>query len=243
MNSLGLAVQDGLRAVPESSRLPVMQRCTSLFEQSQSANAVFLIEEGLVKLTRTNASGSRIILAICGPGQLVGEEALAEEEQTYHTEAQTITAVTAHRIPRSSASNALHTNKEISSAIITHLLDRKQEMAEKVELLCVHDVEYRILHYLAQLSSLLSGVANGDGYQIPITQLELADLIGATRETTSTTLNQLERRGLVKLSRRLLTVPSPQDLRMAASNRTALAATAAAGASSSSPMATAAANN
>jgi len=63
---------------------------------------------------------------------------------------------------------------------------------------------------------------NGDGYQIPITQLELADLIGATRETTSTTLNQLERRGLLKLSRRLLTVPSPRELRNAAMARSAM---------------------
>jgi hypothetical protein len=41
--------------------------------------------------------------------------------------------------------------------------------------------------------------------------------VGATRETTSTTLNQLERRGLVKLSRRLLTIPSPSLLRSVAS--------------------------
>ena len=52
-----------------------------------------------------------------------------------------------------------------------------------------------------------------------MTQLELADLIGATRETTSTTLNQLERRGLLKLSRRLLTVPSAEELRSAAAAR------------------------
>ena len=44
----------------------------------------------------------------------------------------------------------------------------------------------------------------------------VADLIGATRETTSTTLNQLERRGLLKLSRRLLTISSPLTLLSAA---------------------------
>jgi CRP/FNR family transcriptional regulator len=66
--------------------------------------------------------------------------------------------------------------------------------------------------------------SDGDGsYQLPITQLELADLIGATRETTSTTLNQLERRGLVKLSRRLLTIPSPPTLRNAATEKLATA--------------------
>jgi DNA-binding IclR family transcriptional regulator len=55
-----------------------------------------------------------------------------------------------------------------------------------------------------------------DSYQLPLTQAELADLVGATRETTSTTLNQLERRGLIKLSRRLLTIPAPSLLLSAA---------------------------
>jgi CRP/FNR family transcriptional regulator len=80
-------------------------------------------------------------------------------------------------------------------------------------------VEYRVLQFLADLSALVKPLPDGTGSQIPITQLELADLVGATRETTSTTLNQLERRGLIKLSRRMLTVPSPEVLRSAAKER------------------------
>ena len=227
MNLLKSTVQNELRAVPEANRLGSLQRCSSLYTQSQPADAVFLIDEGLVKLTRSNETGGKIILAICGPGQLVGEESLSEEPQSYYTEAMVLTAATVHRIPRAALLTALSAKSELGSSLVSYLLNRKLDLAEKVELLCLHDVEYRILHYLAQLSGLLSPVGNGSGYQIPITQLELADLIGATRETTSTTLNQLERRGLLKLSRRLLTVPSPEILRSAA-----LAKTAAAGASS-----------
>jgi CRP-like cAMP-binding protein len=228
VNLLRSAVQDGLRALPESSRLASLQRCTLVYEQQQPAEAVYLIEEGLVKLTRSNQSGGRIILAICGPGQLIGEEALGSDGDIYYCEAMTITAGTVYRISRPSMLEALGTNHEIGRALVAYLLQRKLDLAEKVELLCLHDVEYRILHYLAQLASLLPAVANGSGFQIPITQLELADLIGATRETTSTTLNQLERRGLIRLSRRLLTVPSPDELRNAASARSTTQAAAAA---------------
>lgn len=99
--------------------------------------------------------------------------------------------------------------------LLDYLLTQKAKLAEKVELLCLHDVEYRILHYLAELCTLVPPSGDANEYQVPITQLELADLIGATRETTSTTLNQLERRGLVKLSRRMLTVSTPAVLRAA----------------------------
>lgn len=222
MNLLRPAVQDGLRAVAESTRLTSVQRCTSLYAQGQPADAVFLIEEGLIKLTRTNESGGKIILAICGPGQLFGEEALGEDPDAHYTDAVTITVATVQRIPRIPLLQSLSVHNELGNALVGYLLSRKLELAEKVELLCLHDVEYRILHYLALLSSLTTPGADGDGYQIPITQLELADLIGATRETTSTTLNQLERRGLIKLSRRLLTIPSPESLRGAAAARHAV---------------------
>jgi CRP/FNR family transcriptional regulator len=182
---------------------------------------VYFIDEGLVKLTRTNGRGNRIILTIRGPGHLAGEEAIGEIPEPYSTEAEVLTTATVFRIPRDVILRALPQNTELTSSLIGYLLDRRLALAEKVELLCLHDVEYRILHYLADLSALVRPQEDGEGYQLPITQLELADLIGATRETTSTTLNQLERRGLLRLSRRMLTIPSPGELRSAANAKVA----------------------
>jgi CRP/FNR family transcriptional regulator len=192
-----------------------------LFSQGQSADAIYFIEDGLVKCTRTNDRGGRIILSICGPGHLVGEEALSEEGLKYYTDAEVLSTGNVYRLTRETMANTLLNNTEAARAVTTYLIQRRLALALKVELLCLHDVEYRILHYLAELSTLVKPLEDGDGYQVPITQLELADLIGATRETTSTTLNQLERRGLVKLSRRLLTIPSPSTLRDAATGKSA----------------------
>ncbi len=221
MTSLVSAVRSAVLSAPEVTRLSSLRRSTALFSQDQPADSVYLLEEGLVKLTRTNKQGSRIILTIRGPGQLIGEEALAETRPPYHAEAEVLMSATLSRIPREVLSRALATSAELTSALVTYLVEKRLALAEKVELLCLHDVEYRILHYLAELAALVTLPENGEGHQIPITQLELADLIGATRETTSTTLNQLERRGLVKLSRRMLTVPSTTALQGAALTRTA----------------------
>lgn len=192
-----------------------------MFSQGQAADAVYFIDDGLVKLTRSNAAGARIILNIRGSGQLIGEEAMMQDSAQYYAEAEILTPATICRIPRDVVSRALTTNPQFTVELISYLLKRRIALAEKVELLCLHDVEYRILHYLAELSQLVKPAEDGQGYQLPITQLELADLIGATRETTSTTLNQLERRGLLKLSRRMLTIPSPSTLMAAAASRSA----------------------
>lgn len=221
MTSLSSAVRSTLLSAPEVSRLASLRRSSSLFSQGQVADSLFFIEDGLVKLTRTNERGGRIILSICGPGHLIGEEALSDEGRKYYSDAEVLSNANIYRMSRETLANALSSNPELSNAVITYLIQRKLGLALKVELLCLHDVEYRILHYLGELSALVKPLEDGEGYQVPITQLELADLIGATRETTSTTLNQLERRGLVKLSRRLLTIPSPATLRNAAIAKTA----------------------
>ncbi len=183
------------------------------------ADALYFVDDGLVKLTRTNDSGDRIILCICGSGELAGEEVLVDDAPVYHADAEALATANVYRISRDTFTAMLRSNFEFTAALIDYLVRRKSALARKVELLCLHDVEYRILHYLAELSALVKPGGNGGGYQLPITQAELADLIGATRETTSTTLNHLERKGLVKLSRRLLTVPSPVTLRSAAATR------------------------
>lgn len=220
MSSLESAIRSNALTATEVTRLASLRRSTALFSQDQPADSVYWIEEGLVKLTRTNHRGGRIILTVRGPGQLVGEEALADTRPPYSAEAEVLVLATLYRIPREVLNRALAGSAELTSAVVTYLLERRLALAQKVELLCLHDVEYRILHYLGELSELVSA-SDGEGHQIPITQLELADLIGATRETTSTTLNQLERRGLVKLSRRMLTVPSPSALQGAALERAA----------------------
>jgi CRP/FNR family transcriptional regulator len=222
--SLVAAARSALSQSPEVNQLTSLRRSTSLFSQGQPADSIYLIEEGMVKLTRTNPAGGRIILGIFGPEQVVGEETLVEPPgASYYADAEVLTAGTVLRVPGNVLSEIVAHNPELSSALYTAIIRQKVALAEKVELLCLHDVEYRILHYLEQLSLLVPALEGGEGHQLPITQLELADLIGATRETTSTTLNQLERRGLVKLSRRLLTIPSPRALQEAAHSRNAVA--------------------
>ena len=221
VTSLANAVRSTLLSAPEISRLSHLRRSTGLFAQGQSADAIFFIEDGLVKLTRSSTAGGRIILTIRGGGDLAGEEALLQEPSIYYTDAEVLTTATIYRIPRAVMSKVLAGQAQFTAEIISYLVSRRLALAEKVELLCLRDVEYRILHYLAELSRLVAPSEDGEGYQIPITQLELADLIGATRETTSTTLNQLERRGLLRLSRRMLTIPSPALLASEAAARQA----------------------
>jgi len=136
---------------------------------------------------------------------LTGEESLSGGAHLYFAEAEVLSPAVVYKIPCATIERVKSAHPELAVALVRCLVDSNRSLAQKVELLSLHDVESRILNCLEQLAKLVEP-AEDQGYRLPLTQLELADLVGATRETTSTTLNQLEKRGLVKLSRRLLTV-------------------------------------
>lgn len=217
MNSINQIVRTLLAPSPEITRMGSVRRYTSLFSQDQDAHSLFVIDDGLVKLTRTNDDGNRIVLAMCGSGDIVGEEALGSPSSKYLADAEVISPSSLYRIPRETVIALAHQDREFAQQLMQFLLLRGQIYAKKIELLCFNDVKYRILFYLAELTTLVRPEPGSTRCHVPITQAELANLVGATRETTSTTLNQLERRGLVKLSRRLLTIPSPSLIRSVAS--------------------------
>jgi CRP/FNR family cyclic AMP-dependent transcriptional regulator len=190
-------------------RLTALGRRTRIFGQGDKADSLYFIEEGLIKVTRTNTLARRPVLSIYGPNDLVGEESLSGGIHRYSGEAEVLSRATLYQIPWTTILCATSAHPELTGAFLRCLVESNERSARKIELLCLHDVETRILDHLRQLAKLVKPAEQDSGYPLPITQLELADLVGATRETISTTLNRLEKRGFVKLSRRLLTVYLP----------------------------------
>ncbi len=204
-DDLASLIRNFLLPLPEVSKLSAGRRGT-LFAQGDEADALYFLEDGLVKLTRTNVSGGRLILSLYGPNDLLGEESFLGKGSQYYAEAESLTACTIHKIPWPALQRQIGVQASLGEELLKHMLASRLSFARKMEVLCLHDVETRIVFYLAELAKLVQSSPEDKGHALPITQLELADLVGATRETISTALNQLERKGFVKLSRRLLTI-------------------------------------
>ena len=88
---------------------------------------------------------------------------------------------------------------------------REVELHRRLELLTAEGVERRILLTVADLADRSQAAA--PGLAMPLAQNEVAELAGATRETTSTLLNRMRRRGMVELGRRRIQVAAPDVLR------------------------------
>jgi CRP/FNR family transcriptional regulator len=207
-----LVQQDGVRKYAPT------RRAMSLFTEESPSESVFFVDSGFVKIMRHGKDGKEVLVSIVPPGEIFGEQALLVGGPRVFT-AEVMQAGVVYEIPRDLFLSFCESRAEIWRHLFESSALRVRELEQKVSLLCLHDVESRILHYLCSLATVF-GVSSTNGeYSLPLSQSELASLIGATRETTSTTLNALARRGLIRLGRRLLVVSSADNLKIAANER------------------------
>lgn len=210
------------------TRYAPARRFASLFTEASPSDSFYFLDSGLVKIFKRGEDGKEIIVRIVAPGEIFGEQALTGEEGR-KVSAEILQEGLIYVIPKAAFLSFCDSHPGAWRLVAEALGTRLRELEKKVELLCLQDVEYRILYYLGELASTLGHRGDsGNEYAIPLSQSELASLIGATRETTSTTLNALARRGLVRLGRRMLIVSSLESVRGAANERTARAANGAA---------------
>lgn len=228
LQTLSSLVRKELIPQPGVAKISSCRRFTTIFSNQSPADSVFFLEAGLVKMCKQGEDGREIVVSVIAEGELFGEQAVLAGVNQDLT-AEVMETSTIYAIPRDLFISYCMGSTERWHLVTEVLLLRQRELQNKIEMLCLKDVEQRILLSLADLAVRLGRVIPGSTeYSIPLSQSELASLIGATRETTSTTLNSLERRGLLHLGRRLLVISSVDKVLAAAVRETprALAANA-----------------
>jgi len=225
ITSLTSLIRSELLHVEGVRKLPPARRFTSLLTSETAPESVLFLDSGFVKVVRRGSDAKEVILSIIGPGEIFAEHALMHRFPRPFT-AEILQEGVIYEIPREIFTFFCRQRPEVWQMLWEVALKRQLEAEQKTALLCLEDVEFRVLYYLGKLASQFAGPATDqEEYSLPLSQSELASLVGATRETTSTTLNALSRQGIVRLGRRLVTVRSLEALRNATRNHSAKAAT------------------
>lgn len=216
--SLAAILRETLLAEGAVTRIQRCRRFTVLYSPGSAADCVYYLENGLVKIVKGVDDGKEVLLHLIRPGEIFGEDSILTGTHRDAT-AEVVSEASITVIPKDVFQQFCAQTPNGWRLMAEQSVRRAQHLEQKLELLVVRDVEYRILHYLAELAEAL-GVPQPDGTcTMRFSQGEIAGLVGATRETTSTTLNSLARRGLVVLGRRRLVVAEPHVLRTHANNR------------------------
>lgn len=193
--------QDGI------TKISPFRRFSTLYSEQSPSDSVLFLDSGLVILCTHGEDGKDVILQVIAPGELFGELSLGMEP-TRDVTARTLADSTIHIIPKTLFITFCDTHPGMWRLFVELLVQRSRDLETRIELLCTKPVEHRILHCIFEAAKSFGLPVGGGTYSVPLSQEEFAALVGATRETTSATLNQLARRGLIRLGRRQIIVPS-----------------------------------
>jgi CRP-like cAMP-binding protein len=190
-----------------------LERGEVLFREGDTGDRVYVVIDGKVKLGRTSSDGRENLLALLGPGQMFGELSLFDPGPR----SATVTAVT-DTVLLSLANEDMLTwltgRPEVARGLLLQLGQRLRRSNDTLADLVFSDVPGRVAKALLDLSTRF-GVPSEEGVRVvhDLTQEELAQLVGASRETVNKALADFAGRGWLRLEQRSVVILDLERLR------------------------------
>ena len=187
-------------------------RGVRVFHEGDRSDACYIVRSGDLRVTREHPDGRAIALATLGPGDIFGELAMLDgEARSASVEALSTCELLA--LPAGDVRRMLQSSSEITVKLVVALTRRLREANERIARQSFQTVPSRVAGVLSQLIAEETPLESRDGITIRMTQADLAQLAGTSRESVSRFLAVLERAGVVHVGRGRVTVLEPRRLR------------------------------
>ena len=184
-----------------------------LFGEGDAGDKLYVVLDGKIKLTRTAADGRENLLSVIGPGEMFGELSLFDPRPR----TQTATALTDSKmaaLDHQALREWVTDRPDMALHLLRALAQRLRRTNEVMTDLVFTDVPGRVAKALLDLADRF-GLQRPDGLQVnhDLTQEELAQLVGASRETVNKALADFVSRGWIQLSAKSVLLVDPERLR------------------------------
>lgn len=178
---------------------------TVVHEPADAAESVYLVHSGQVRICQIGPDGKSVrLIEILGADDWFGAAALAHT-RTYGTRAVAVTKAVLSAVPADRWHAALASSPEVAVEVIGHLARKLHAAHEDAARLVFEDCNGRLVKALLRFSRSAAATRREDGdVVLRITHQQLAQAVGAARETISLALTQLRRRDLLKTGRNQL---------------------------------------
>ena len=166
-----------------------------IYFEEDAANKVYLIESGKVKIGYYGENGEEVVTAILTKGELFGEKAILGEE-VRNEFAQSIDRTTVVcPVPVTTMQDLMRDNRPFSLKVYKFLGLRFKKLERRLELLLFKDTTTRVKEFVGELAEEYGYCCPNTGDTVikhPYTQKDIASLIGTSRPTLNTILNELK---------------------------------------------------
>jgi CRP/FNR family transcriptional regulator len=180
-----------------------------IYQAGDPATHVFLLERGRAKIFHIGTNGKELLLWFCSAGDVFGLcETLSDTRRTTYVQACTPSRVVA--IPRARFLDCMRGNPDLALHVTHVLASRLRHVGQRKTRVVACDVHERVLSLLAGLAERY-GVRDEQGLRIAlrITHQEMANMIGTTRQSVTSALNELRRRGVLDFGHQHIRIHDP----------------------------------
>jgi CRP/FNR family cyclic AMP-dependent transcriptional regulator len=184
-----------------------------IFAEGDPGGELHVILSGKVKISRAATDGRENLLAVLGPGDLFGELSLFNPGPRT-ANAAAVTDVQVATFAHDDLRPVIVEQPEIAAELLRVLAERLRQTNDAMADLVFTDVPGRVAKALLSLAERF-GETDGDGVRVhhDLTQEELAQLVGASRETVNKALSDFNARGWLRVDGRSVVLMDVERLR------------------------------
>jgi CRP/FNR family transcriptional regulator len=203
---------EDLKALASRGRVRRFAAGATIFHEGDPGDAIYVVVDGRVRMSRLSGSGTEATLAIIGAGDCTGELALFDGRPRSAT-ATTMQATRTFVVSRDEFVAWIKERPGASLALLETLSLRIRRTNDIVTDLVFLDLPHRLAKHLITLTNAQSDGATARRPRLQVTQAELASMLGVSRESVNKQLNLFARDGWITLSRGAVIIDDSEALR------------------------------
>jgi len=190
----------------QRARVRKFPKGSSIYLPNDISDAAYLLAEGRVRICSTTPEGKQTILAFVETGELFGELAIIESARR-EERAETVQNSSVVILPGDHLRQLMEESPGLALGVTKLIGLRRKRVERRLRSLLFRSNRERLTQLLLDLSEQY-GTATTAGIQLTIklSHQDLASIIGATRETVTTVLGELQSEGLLRIQRQKLTI-------------------------------------
>lgn len=195
----GALPEDDLAAVVEEMREANFSSGQVVFGRGDPGKDIYLVLKGRVRLSVLTAEGRELSFAHAEAGQIFGEIAVLDGgERT--ADATTVGKMTALTLSKAALQRLMDSNIGLRQGVIRFLCSRLREADQQLEGIALYPIEIRLARFFLTAARQKEGpdLEGSVSLSLPISQSELALLIGASRPKVNAALAMLEASGAIE---------------------------------------------
>jgi CRP/FNR family cyclic AMP-dependent transcriptional regulator len=190
-----------------------LERGRTIFHQRDEGDTLYVIADGLVKVWVSSGEGGEMVLATLRSPDAFGELS-AVDGRPRSASATTLEPTTLVAVDRATLLDAVHHHPGVADGMLRALGGLARRITEQTSDLVFLDLAGRLAKTLATLADR-DGTAEGDTVvlELPLTQTELAEMVGGSRQSVNQSLGMFQTRGFLELRGREVVILDLDALR------------------------------